>query len=302
MTAVGVSKIRRLTRFSLTTANARELAAFYERAFGCRQIAKERHVGTGFENLLGVEGGAESITLGLGDEIIEILEFDRPGRSYPSGTLSSDLIFQHFAIVVTNIDQACQRLSAVAGWTAISTAGPQRLPDRSGGVTAFKFRDPDGHPLELLAFPPGKGPAHWQAKRGRALCLGIDHSAISISDSNRSITFYEKIGFEVDARSHNHGPEQERLDGVLHPQVDVTALAVRQQTPHVELLCYGAAAHDDRILLRNNDIAATRLVFEASDSIEMDSNQFGQQMEDPDGHHFLILPPIKKPSEIEACP
>jgi hypothetical protein len=84
--------------------------------------------------------------------------------------------------------------------------------------------------------------------------------------------------------------------------VDVVALAVRQRTPHVELLCYGAAAHDDRILLRNNDIAAMGLVFEASDSIEMDLDQFGQRMEGPDGHHFLILRPIGKPREIEECP
>jgi catechol 2,3-dioxygenase-like lactoylglutathione lyase family enzyme len=302
MTAVGFPMIGRLTRFSLTTANARELAAFYGSAFGCRLFATERRSGADFENLLGVEGGAESVTLGLGDELIEIMEFDHPGRPYPIGALASDLIFQHIAIVVTNIDHAYQRLSAVAGWTAISTAGPQRLPDRSGGVTAFKFRDPNGHPLEILAFPQGKGPARWHAERGRALCVGIDHSAISVSDNSRSVTFYEHLGFEVAARSHNHGPEQERLDGILDPQVDVTALAPRQRTPHVELLCYGGATHDNRIVMRNNDIASTRLVFEACDSTPVGSDQIGQQMEDPDGHHLLILRPIEKLSEIEAHP
>ncbi len=46
-------------------------------------------------------------------------------------------------------------------------AGPERLPARSGGVSAFKFRDPDGHPLELLAFPPEAVPPIW---RDRPAC------------------------------------------------------------------------------------------------------------------------------------
>lgn len=45
-----------------------------------------------------------------------------------------------------------------------------RLPESSGGVTAFKFRDPDGHPLELLAFPDGKVPSRWGAQPDAELC------------------------------------------------------------------------------------------------------------------------------------
>ena len=93
--------------------------------------------------------------------------------------------------------QAYRRLCSVSGWTAISIDGPQRLPASSGGVSAFKFRDPDGHPLELLAFPDGAWPAHWQARSNGDLALGIDHSAISVSDSARSIAFYEALGLRV---------------------------------------------------------------------------------------------------------
>ena len=35
-------------------------------------------------------------------------------------------------------------------FTTISRNGPEALP---GGVVAFKFRGPDGHPLELIQFP-----------------------------------------------------------------------------------------------------------------------------------------------------
>ena len=115
---------------------------------------------------------------------------DRAG-SIRDAASASDLCFQHFAIVVADMALAYRRLCSVSGWTAISIDGPQRLPPSSGGVSAFKFRDPDGHPLELLAFPDGRWPAQWRARSNGDLALGIDHSAISVSDSARSIAFYQ---------------------------------------------------------------------------------------------------------------
>ncbi|MGB8684208.1 MAG: hypothetical protein WCD12_15080, partial [Candidatus Binatus sp.] len=60
-------------------------------------------------------------------------------------------------------------------------------------VTALKFRDPEGHPLELIAFPPDDTPAKWQ-RSSTAECLGIDHSAISVAVTERSVKFYERLG------------------------------------------------------------------------------------------------------------
>ena len=154
------------------------LALFYQRAFGFSHFVTETRSGPDFEQLMGVTGGARSLILSLGQQFLELLQFDRPGRPYPTAASSSDLIFQHFAIVVTDIGEAWQRLLTVGGWTAISTDGPQRLPQSSGGVAAFKFRDPDGHPLELLAFSSGNVPGSWSNHGNGDLCLGIDHSAI----------------------------------------------------------------------------------------------------------------------------
>jgi hypothetical protein len=120
---------------------------------GCRRIATDRLGGPEFERLMGAIGGADRITLNLGREIIELVQFDLPGEPYPHASSSSDLVFQHFAIVVADMMRAVQRLSTIAGWTPISTGDPQHLPASSGGLIAFKFRDPEGHPLELLAFP-----------------------------------------------------------------------------------------------------------------------------------------------------
>ncbi|HEY5238355.1 MAG TPA: hypothetical protein VIJ62_08255, partial [Rhizomicrobium sp.] len=56
-------QIDRLARFSLTTADAKSAAQFYEAAFGCRRIATDRLAGADFERLMGVAGGADRITL-----------------------------------------------------------------------------------------------------------------------------------------------------------------------------------------------------------------------------------------------
>jgi catechol 2,3-dioxygenase-like lactoylglutathione lyase family enzyme len=282
------SAIAGLARFGLTTADANRAAQFYQAAFGCRQIATDRLSGPDFERLMGVTGGADRITLGLGREIIELVQYDLPGEPYPRESSSSDLVFQHFAIVVADMKRALQHLSAIEGWTAISTDGPQRLPASSGRVTAFKFRDPEGHPLELLAFPDDAR-SGWPTISPDQICLGIDHSAISVSDSAASIAFYQNLGLSVSARSFNHGPEQQRLDGVPDAQVDVTALAPLRPAPHLELLCYRRVQQRPTSVRRTNDIASTHLVFEnCTASIVTDGHTKVRSMCDPDGHAFLI--------------
>ena len=286
-----MTPVKSLVRFILVSANARELAAFYEAALGCQVIEMNFRSGTDFEELLGVNGGAKSISLALGPDVIEVLQFDHPGSPYPGAGSASDLFFQHFAIIVADIGKAYERLKDVSGWTPISIGGPQQLPVRAGGVAAFKFRDPEGHPLELLAFPNG-GFRHHQD--GSGLFLGIDHSALSVSDSDRSVAFYGKLGLQTAARSLNHGHEQQRLDAVPDPHVEVTAMIPAVADPHIELLGYQFAMRDDPIVVRNNDIAATRLVFEAAASLQSGERQVGRQLLDPDGHHLLILPPAER--------
>ena len=45
--------------------------------------------------------------------------------------------------------------------------------------------------------------------------MGIDHSAIGISDTQTSLRFYrDLLGLQVTGGSVNHGPEQDGLDGL----------------------------------------------------------------------------------------
>jgi len=100
-------------------------------------------------------GGASGVIMRLGGETIELLSAG--GRKIPGDSRSNDRWFQHLAIVVSDIDRAYAQVLR-AGATPIS-AGPQTLPawnPNAGGIRAVYFRDPDGHPLELIQFPAGK--------------------------------------------------------------------------------------------------------------------------------------------------
>jgi len=84
--------------------------------------------------------------LRLGGERIEPLEFtDSARRPYPPGSTSTDLWFEHMAIVVNDMACGHPRIMANRRFGPISRDGPVRLPENSGGVTALKFRDHDGH-------------------------------------------------------------------------------------------------------------------------------------------------------------
>jgi catechol 2,3-dioxygenase-like lactoylglutathione lyase family enzyme len=285
-------RVSRLLRLRLCSANVKSLADFYEAALGFRRVAVEHLSGVQVQEHLVACGRVLRITLELGAQRVTLLQFvDQPGRAYPFDTDASDRIFQHFAIVVADMSAAMAHLSRATGWTPITVGGPQQLPASSGAVIAFKFRDPEGHPLELLAFPAAHVPECWRHIQSHTPFLGIDHSAICVADSARSVAFYEALGLTVSHRSVNDGPAQARLDDLDRPVVEVTAMSADQDTPHLELLCYRNANTSDVHDLRTNDVAATWIVFERDTrSPRSDADRMLiQNRVDPDGHHLAIL-------------
>jgi catechol 2,3-dioxygenase-like lactoylglutathione lyase family enzyme len=124
-----------------------------------------------------------------------------------------------------------------------ASTGPQTLPawnKSAGGIRAFYFKDPDGHVLEVLQFPPDKGAERWHRLAGSGrLFLGIDHTAIVVSDTAESLRFYrDALGMEVVGEGRNYGPEQERLNHVRGARLRITALRARGGGPGVEFLEY----------------------------------------------------------------
>ena len=91
-----------------------------------------------------------------------------------------------------------------------ASTAPQLLPKtipNAAGIRAYYFRDPDGHPLEILQFPPDKGDPKWQRGGGR-LFLGIDHTAIVVRSTAASLAFYRDVlGFRVGGESLAGSPD-----------------------------------------------------------------------------------------------
>jgi len=232
------------------------------------------------------EGGARSgVILRLGAEAIELVPAG--GRKLPADSRSNDHWFQHLAIVVSDIDRAYARVLR-AGATPISSE-PQTLPTwnpNAGGIRAVYFRDPDGHPLELIQFPPGKGAPRWQQKA--RLFLGIDHSAIAAGDTERSLAFYrDRLGLQVAGTSENWGIEQERLSGVGGAHVRITTLRA-DSGPGIEFLQY-LAPRDGRPIpadTRPDDLWAEQILM-----IAEHSGAPNERLRDPDGHAIRIVNP-----------
>jgi len=113
---------------------------------------------------------------------------------------------------------------------------PKTIPN-AAGIRAFYFRDPDGHYLEILQFPPDKGDPKWQ-RTGDRLFLGIDHTAIVVSRTAASLAFYrDALGFRVAGESMNFGTEQEHLNNVPGARLHITGLRV-SAGPGIEFLEY----------------------------------------------------------------
>jgi catechol 2,3-dioxygenase-like lactoylglutathione lyase family enzyme len=162
-----------IDRITLIVSDLDRAEDDYVRTFGCR-VEQRGDIDPALIGVLCIRRarGRRSL-LRLGRERIELLEFtEAGGRPYPLGSTSTDLWFQHMAIVVNDMRHAYQLVMANRRFRPISRNGPVRLPDDSGGVTAFKFRDHDGHPLELLAFPEGHVPGSWRALDGTFLGVG----------------------------------------------------------------------------------------------------------------------------------
>lgn len=151
-------------------------------------------------------------------------------------------------------------------------------------MRAWKFRDPDGHPLELLWFPPGGGRAVWRQYPAGSVFLGIGHSALAVSGAARSLRFCRGLGFKVAGRSRNAGPARSRLDGL--PGSRLRVLSLRPEAadgPGLELLAYrppGRPATD----IRPGDTAADWTTVEMPGL----SGAGPRCVRDPDGHLLLL--------------
>jgi catechol 2,3-dioxygenase-like lactoylglutathione lyase family enzyme len=262
--------VRAVDAIGVTVADMDRSIAFYGRVLGFEKVSDVEVRGEDYERLQGVFGlRMRVVRMRLGDEAIALTEYLAPrGRPIPVDSRSHDRWFQHIAIIVSDMDRAYAWLRQ-HGVEHVSPS-PQRLPDwnpNAGGIRAFYFKDPDGHPLEVLWFPPGKGDPKWRHPSDR-LFLGIDHTAIVVGDTEASLGCYrDTLGFRVVGTSENHGPEQERLNNVFGARLRITALRA-PAGPGVEFLEY-ATPRDGRPRpadARSNDLVHWQTVLASDDA------------------------------------
>jgi catechol 2,3-dioxygenase-like lactoylglutathione lyase family enzyme len=304
-----------------TVADLDRSVAFFRDVLTFELVETREEAGDAFEHLVGVFGARARIArMRLGEEEIELTEFLAPrGRPYPEGTRANDRWFQHFAIVTSDMPAAYARLREHR--VEHASTGPQKLPEwnmNAAGIEAFYFRDPDGHFLEVIHFPPGKGDPRWQQATASAdvapRFLGIDHTAIVVADTESSLAFYrDRLGLKVAGASENFGVEQEHLNNVFGARLRITTLRAARG-PGIELLDY-LTPRDGRPVsldLKPNDLAhwQTRLsapsLDSAADALLHDRVAFVSPglirgatptapsaclLRDPDGHGLLLVEP-----------
>jgi catechol 2,3-dioxygenase-like lactoylglutathione lyase family enzyme len=288
---------------------------FYSRVLSFKKVRDTEVAGETYENLEGVFGvRMRVVRLQLGDEFIELTEYLAPkGRPITAGARSNDRSFQHIAIIVSDMDKAYAWLRQ--NKVEYASSGPQRLPSwnrNASGIKAFYFKDPDGHPLEILQFPPDKGAEKWHRPSAK-LFLGIDHTAIVVGDTEASLRFYrDLLGMRIVGESENYGTEQEHLNNVFGAHLRITSLRAGSG-PGIELLEYlsprdaspfpldehaNDVIHRQTVLVTKNADQAARDLFSAKVNF-VSSGVIANQMDelgywtafivrDPDGHAVEI--------------
>ncbi len=310
------TRVEALEAVGMTVSDMDRAVKFYSQVLSFQKISDVEVFGKEYEAFQGLFGlRMRVVKMQLGKETLILTKYlTPPGDPIPLDSRSNDLWFQHIAIVVSDMDLAYKHLRE-HDIQHVSTA-PQLLPESleaAAGIEAFYFRDLDGHNLELIHFPPDKGDPRWQ-KSTRKLFLGIDHTAIAVSNTDTSLSFYQNLlGLKLAGKSENYGTEQEHLNNVFGVRLQISSLRAARGMG-IEFLDYlappggrpyplDAAANDllhweTTLVVADADAAAQQLQlnsvkFISWGAISLPDNALGFRkgflVRDPDGHVLRIV-------------
>jgi len=240
--ANNTSVVMAVDSIGMTVSDMDRSVAFYSDVLAFKPISDVEVDGPEYDQLWGIFGvRARVVRMQLGAQQLELIEFLAPPdvRPIPVPSYSNDLWFQHFAIVVRDMETAWAQLRK--HHVRQISPRPQTIPisnQAAAGIKAIKFRDPDGHNLELLWFPEGKGNPIWK-QPGSNLFLGIDHTAMTVRSTENSTKFYrDLLGMTVAGGTLNMGTTQQYLDSLPGARTRVTGLAPKVGPPDLEFLEY----------------------------------------------------------------
>jgi catechol 2,3-dioxygenase-like lactoylglutathione lyase family enzyme len=313
--AQGSSQAQHVGPVVITVSDMNRAVDFYTRVLTFHETIDFERSDADYDRLYNVPRvRLRVVDLRLGDESIELLQFiGVKGAPVPGDARSNDLSFQHIAIVVSDMNAAYQVLQQ--NHVEHISPSPQTLPawnPNAAGIKAFYFKDPDGHPLEILQFPPDKGDSKWRRPSDR-LFLGIDHTAIVVSNTDASLAFYRGLlGMHVSGMSENYGTEQERLNNVFDAHLRITSLrsqsgigiefleyiAPRDGRPAPSNLTVTDIAHHETVIAVD-DLEGLTATFPATSHVssqEIDGvhglplmASKATLVRDPDGHLLLLV-------------
>jgi catechol 2,3-dioxygenase-like lactoylglutathione lyase family enzyme len=300
----------------ITVSDMDKAIKFYTEVLSFQKVSDNEVLGSEYERLQGIFGvRLRVVKMRLGDEFLELTEYLTPkGRPIPVESRSNDRWFQHIAIAVSDMDRAYEILRKYK--VQYASTAPQRIPDSNkaaAGIRAFYFKDPDGHNLEIIYFPKGKGDPKWQ-QNPQQVFLGIDHTAIVVGNTDASLKFYrDLLGLRLAGESENFGTEQEHLNNVFGAKLRISGLRATSGLG-IEFLDYLAPSDGKPFPTdaRPNDLLhwqttlvvkdikaiaqklrANRTVFISTDTIEIPNQTLGFKrgiiVRDPDGHALRII-------------
>jgi len=298
--------VREVGAIGLTVGDLDRELMFYTNTLPFELVSISEASGREQDALLGLSDVKLRVAmLKLGDERMTLTEHvGIKGRQIPADSRSYDHWFQHIAIVVRDMDKAYEQLRQHKV-KHVSTA-PQTLPawnKGAAGIKAFYFRDPEDHVLEIIFFPPGKGDPKWQRPTTN-MFLGIDHTAIVVSDTDKSLAFYrDLLCLRVAGESENYGVEQEHLNQVFGARLRITGLRA-EKGPGIEFLEYitppggrplpGDAKASDLVFwnthLAVNELGklSAKLRERGVTFISTPGSAHSQIVRDPDGHAIQL--------------
>ena len=328
------SGVKEVQSIGLTVNDLDTELRFFTEVLSFKVVSRYEAKGRAVDDVLGLQSAQlRVVQLKLGNETISLTQHLAKGNRIPTDSRSDDHWFQHIAIVVSDMDRAYAHLRK--NKVKHVSTGPQTLPawnPNAGGIKAFYFRDPEDHVLEIIWFPAGKGDPKWQRSRpgdeaegpsetktaspGRQppLFRGIDHTAIVVSDTERSLAFYrDLLGLRVAGESENYGVEQEHLNQVFGARLHITGLRAKHG-PGIEFLEYitppggrpapSTSQANDLIFWRTDlgidhgleDFSAklknseARFVSRGVVSVSGNSGELGKTLivRDPDGHALQL--------------
>ena len=319
-----MNNIKKIINTSQTTVNLQKQINWYTTNLGFSCISETRIDDSWLGKLIGIPGAIiNKASLRIGEEFLELWEFEQvPTQKndkiepipIPEDSQSNDLWFQHICIVVSNLNDAFNKGASNATQISRSLVTLPESNKEAANIEAVKIKDSVGHPLELLKFPQDKGSQRWH-KANSKLFMGIDHTAIGVSDTQKSIYFYnELLGMEIAGNGINCGKEQDQLDGLINTKVVITNLRANTNGMGIELLDYQLPSPNrrERLNPKPTDLSEWRTMILVEDikitheklkeicspesigpivSIPPDywGGTLAFQARDPDGHALIFL-------------